>query len=93
MTAMSSMRRPSAITAPSPARPSRRLGTDVMLNVAWLDEAQLQVMHRTEAVGVAYDYVRLFTGTVTHLSVVAAGGDIVPPVPTGVRLQRAKRRS
>ena len=44
-------------------------GTDVMLNVAWLDEAQLQVMHRTEAVGVAYDYVRLFTGTVTHLPV------------------------
>lgn len=54
-------------------------GTDVMLNVAWLDEAQLQVMHRTEAVGVAYDYVRLFTGTVTHLPVLSAGGDIVSP--------------
>lgn len=54
-------------------------GTDVMLNVAWLDPAQLQVMHRTEAVGVAYDYVRLFTGTVTHLPVLTAGGDIVPP--------------
>ena len=54
-------------------------GTDVMLNVAWLDEAQLQIMHRTEALGVAYDYVRLFTGTVTHLPVLSAGGDIVPP--------------
>ena len=52
-------------------------GTDVMLNVAWLDDAQLAVMHRTEAVGVAYDYVRLMTGTVTHLPVSAAGGDIV----------------
>lgn len=52
-------------------------GTDVMLNVAWLDDAQLVDMHRTEAVGVAYDYVRLLTGTVTHLPVPAAGGDIV----------------
>jgi len=57
------------------AFPSR--GTDVMLNVAWLDEAQLAVMHRTEALGVAYDYVRLLTGTVTHLPVPDAGGDIV----------------
>jgi hypothetical protein len=57
------------------AFPSR--GTDVMLNVAWLDDAQLAVMHRTEAVGVAYDYVRMLTATVTHLPVPAAGGDIV----------------
>ena len=57
------------------AFPSR--GTDVMLNVAWLDDAQLAIMHRTEAVGVAYDYVRMLTGTVTHLPVPAAGGDIV----------------
>ena len=57
------------------AFPSR--GTDVMLNVAWLDAAQLAIMHRTEAVGVAYDYVRMLTGTVTHLPVPNAGGDIV----------------
>lgn len=57
------------------AFPSR--GTDVMLNIAWLDDAQLAIMHRTEAVGVAYDYVRMLTGTVTHLPVPAAGGDIV----------------
>jgi len=57
------------------AFPSR--GTDVMLNVAWLDDAQLAIMHRTEAVGVAYDYVRMLTGTVTHLPVPDAGGDIV----------------
>ena len=57
------------------AFPSR--GTDVMLNIAWLDDAQLAIMHRTEAVGVAYDYVRILTGTVTHLPVPAAGGDIV----------------
>ena len=53
-------------------------GTDVMLNVAWLDEAQLAIMHRTEAVGVAYDYVRMLTGTITHLPVPIAGGDVVP---------------
>ena len=57
------------------AFPSR--GTDVMLNIAWLDDAQLAIMHRTEAVGVAYDYVRILTGTVTHLPVPLAGGDIV----------------
>ena len=57
------------------AFPSR--GTDVMLNVAWLDDSQLAIMHRTEAVGVAYDYVRMLTGTVTHLPVPTAGGDIV----------------
>ena len=54
-------------------------GTDVMLNVAWLDDDQLQTMHRTEAVGVAYDYVRMFAGIVTHLPVLDAGGEIVPP--------------
>lgn len=59
------------------AFPSR--GTDVMLNVAWLDAAQLAIMHRTEAIGVAYDYVRMLTGTVTHLPVQSAGGDIVAP--------------
>ena len=59
------------------AFPSR--GTDVMLNAAWLDPDQLQVMHRTEALGVAYDYVRLFTGVVTHLPVLEAGGEIVAP--------------
>ena len=57
------------------AFPSR--GTDVMLNVAWLDDPQLAIMHRTEAVGVAYDYVRMLTGTITHLPVPSAGGDIV----------------
>jgi len=54
-------------------------GTDVMLNIAWLDEGQLQTMHRTEAVGVAYDFVRLFAGIVSHLPVLDAGGEIVPP--------------
>ena len=62
---------------PCTAFPS--LGTDVMLNVAWLDDDQLQTMHRTEAVGVAYDYVRMFAGIVTHLPVLDAGGEIVPP--------------
>ena len=57
------------------AHPS--VGTDVMLNIAWLDPEQLQIMHRTEALGIAYDYVRLFAGVVTHLPVIAAGGDIV----------------
>ena len=60
-------------------RDSPSCGTDVMLNAAWLDPEQLQVMHRTEALGVAYDYVRLFTGVVTHLSVLEAGGEIVAP--------------
>ena len=52
-------------------------GTDVMLNIAWLDPEQLQIMHRTEALGIAYDFVRIFSGVVTHLPVIEAGGDIV----------------
>ncbi|MGC6454477.1 MAG: hypothetical protein ACON31_11265 [Candidatus Puniceispirillaceae bacterium] len=59
------------------AHPS--VGTDVMLNIAWLDPDQLRIMHRTEALGIAYDYVRLFAGVVTHLPVIEAGGDIVAP--------------
>ena len=35
-------------------------------------------MHRTEALGVAYDYIRKLSGMVTHIPVPAAGGDIVP---------------
>lgn len=54
-------------------------GTDVMLNIAWLDADQLQTMHKTEAVGVAYDYVRMYAGIVSHLPVPEAGGGIVPP--------------
>ena len=53
-------------------------GTDVLLNIAWLDDDQLTTMHATEAVGIAYDYVRIFAGVVTHLPVLAAGGNIVP---------------
>mgnify|MGYP001161553915 FL=1 len=34
-------------------------GCVVSLNVAWLDAAQLQQMHRTEGIGVAYDYVMM----------------------------------
>ncbi|HCI20118.1 MAG: hypothetical protein CMN36_03675 [SAR116 cluster bacterium] len=53
------------------------VGTDVLLNIAWLDDDQLPVMHRTEAVGIAYDFMRYLTGSVSHLPVLAAGGDIV----------------
>jgi len=34
-------------------------GCVVSLNVAWLDAAQLLQMHRTEGIGVAYDYVEM----------------------------------
>ena len=52
--------------------------TDVLLNIARLDDDQLTTMPATEAVGIAYDYVRIFAGVVTHLPVLAAGGNIVP---------------
>lgn len=52
-------------------------GCEVRLNVAWLDAVQLEKMHRTEAIGVAYDYLRVRTGAVTHLPVPEAGGEIV----------------
>ena len=34
-------------------------GCVVSLNVAWLDAEQLEQMHRTEGIGVAYDYVMM----------------------------------
>ena len=34
-------------------------GCIVSLNVAWLDAEQLEQMHRTEGIGVAYDYVMM----------------------------------
>jgi len=34
-------------------------GCVVSLNIAWLDKLQLTQMHRTEAIGVAYDYVEM----------------------------------
>ena len=39
-------------------------GTKVDLNVLWLKEEQLNIMHLTEALGVAYNFVKLKLGTV-----------------------------
>ena len=39
-------------------------GTKVDLNVLWLNEEQLEIMHLSEALGVAYDFVKLRLGTV-----------------------------
>lgn len=39
-------------------------GTKVDLNVLWLKEEQLNTMHLTEALGVAYNFVKLKLGTV-----------------------------
>ena len=39
-------------------------GTEVDLNVLWLNEEQLEIMHLTEALGVAYNFVKLKLDTV-----------------------------
>ncbi len=39
-------------------------GTKVKLNVLWLSEEQLNIMHLTEALGIAYDFVKLKSGSV-----------------------------
>ena len=39
-------------------------GTEVDLNVLWLNEEQLEIMHLSEALGVAYNFVKLKQGTV-----------------------------
>ena len=39
-------------------------GTRVDINVLWLKEEQLNIMHLTEALGVAYNFVKLKTGSV-----------------------------
>ena len=39
-------------------------GTEVDLNVLWLNEEQLEIMHQSEALGVAYNFVKLKLDTV-----------------------------
>ena len=39
-------------------------GSKVDLNVLWLNESQLDIMHLSEALGVAYNFVKLKLGTV-----------------------------
>ena len=50
----------------SPATACPRPGTVVDLNIAWLDDAQLLMMHETEALGIAYDFVQLPNEMVVH---------------------------
>lgn len=50
---------------PCSAFPSQ--GTSIMLNAVWLTADQLQIMHDTEAVGIAYDYCRWDDGIVEIL--------------------------
>lgn len=41
-------------------------GARVALNIAWLDADQLSHMHDTEALGIAYDFIRYHPGAVSH---------------------------
>ncbi len=40
-------------------------GTRVKLNVLWLNKKQLEIMHLTEGVGIAYNFVKLKKGSVS----------------------------
>lgn len=42
-------------------------GTQIILNIAWLTAAQLEVMHATESLGDAYDFVRWDLAFIEHL--------------------------
>ena len=50
-------------------------GAEVILNVLWLNERQLNIMHLTEGIGIAYNFVELDEG-----SVVIEGSDYTGPV-------------
>ena len=41
-------------------------GTSVDLNIAWLTPAQLQIMHQTESLGIAYDWVEWDLSVIEH---------------------------
>ena len=41
-------------------------GTSVDLNIAWLIPAQLQIMHQTESLGIAYDWVEWDLSVIEH---------------------------
>jgi len=47
-----------------PATQWPSVGTKVELNVLWLTKEQLDLMHLTEAVGIAYNFVKMKPGTV-----------------------------
>ena len=42
------------------------MGTSVDLNIAWLTPAQLQIMHQTESLGIAYDWVEWDLSVIEH---------------------------
>ena len=50
-------------------------GTDIALNAVWLTESQLQIMHDTEAVGIAYDFCRWHDDQMTFVEG-ASPGDV-----------------
>ena len=47
-----------------PATQWPSVNTEVELNVLWLTQEQLNVMHLTEAVGIAYNFVKMKPGTI-----------------------------
>ena len=47
-----------------PATQWPSINAEVELNVLWLTQEQLNVMHLTEAVGIAYNFVKMNSGTV-----------------------------
>ena len=55
---------------PATAHPHQ--GVRVRLNIAWLAAAQLQHMHATEALGIAYDFIRYDASAVSHVAVPAS---------------------
>ena len=58
-----------------PATQWPSLGAIVDLNVLWLEEEQINIMHLTEAVGIAYNFVKLKKGSV-KLSNFDYSGDV-----------------
>ncbi len=42
------------------------INTSVNLNIVWLNDQQLSHMHNTEALGIAYDFIRFNDGMVDH---------------------------
>lgn len=56
---------------PCSAYPSR--GTSLTVNIAWLDRSQLAIMHETETIGIAYDFISWPAAMVEHLAPQLAG--------------------
>ena len=69
------------------------MGTAVSLNAVWLTDEELEIMHATEAVGIAYDYGQWHDGQVVLDSPISPDAVFGYSTRLGALIDRVRRLS